>query len=102
MTEQVTDLVEFNESWYKTADEAGRKQFREWLLGVLKMHENVEIVFTKVDGTVREMKCTLKEGIAPTVENPKDSDTLCIVWDQVMNNWRSFKFENIKKINFAL
>jgi hypothetical protein len=48
------------------------------------------------------MKCTLKEGIAPTVENPKESDTLCVVWDQVMNNWRSFKFENIKKINFAL
>lgn len=102
MTDQVTDLVEFREGWYKTADEAGRKQFREWLLGVLRMHENVEITFVKVDGTVREMKCTLKEGIVPVVENPKDSDTLCVVWDQVMNNWRSFKFENVNHINFVL
>lgn len=102
MTEQVKDLVEFNETWYKAADEVGRKQFREWLLGVLRMHEQVEITFTKVDGTVREMKCTLKEGIAPKVENPKESDSLCVVWDTVMNNWRSFKFENIKQINFNL
>ena len=100
--EQVKDLVDFNDAWYKNANAEEQKQFREWLLGVLRMHEKVEITFTKVDGTLREMKCTLKEGIAPTVENPKESDSLCVVWDTVMNNWRSFKFENIKQINFTL
>jgi hypothetical protein len=102
MTEQVKDLVDFDPTWYSTADEKDRKLFRDWLMGILKMYENVEITFTKTDGTVREMKCTLKEGICPTVENPKTSDTLCTVWDTVVGNWRSFKFENIKQINFTL
>jgi hypothetical protein len=102
MTEQVKDLVDFDPTWYSTANAEERQQFREWLMGVLKMHEHVEITFTKTDGTVREMKCTLKEGICPAVENPKTSDTLCTVWDTVIGNWRIFKFENVKQINFTL
>lgn len=97
----VTDLVDFQSDWYATASEEERKAFRDWLLGVLKMH-NVEVTFTKTDGTLREMKCTLKEGVCPTVENPKTSDVLCTVWATDVNAWRSFKFENIKKINFTL
>jgi hypothetical protein len=102
MSEEIKDLVDFNETWYSTADEKERKHFREWLLGVLKMHEHVEVKFAKADGTIREMKCTLKEGIVPLVENPKTSDTLCTVWDTVVGNWRSFKIENIKQINFTI
>jgi predicted DNA-binding transcriptional regulator YafY len=99
---QVTDLVEFQSGWYATATEEERKTFREWLLGVLDTHENVDVTFKKADGTLRDMKCTLKEGVRPHVENPKVSDTLCTVWDTEMNAWRSFKFENIQKINFTL
>lgn len=99
---QVTDVVDFNETWYSTATEEERKMFRDWLLGVLRMHENVEITFVKKDGTDREMKCTLKEGTVPLVENPKTSDTLCTVWDTVLNEWRSFHFDKIKRINFTL
>ena len=99
---QVKDLVDFQSDWYASATEEERKTFRDWLLGVLRMHENVEVTFKKTDGTIREMKCTLKEGICPVVENPKTSDTLCTVWDTVMGNWRSFKFENIQTINFML
>lgn len=98
----VNDLVEFDETWYSNADDEERATFRSWLLGVLKMHSPVDVVFKKTDGTVREMKCTLKEGIIPLVENPKNSDTLCTVWDLEVNQWRSFKFENIKQINFTL
>ncbi len=98
----VKDLVDFQSDWYATANEEERKTFREWLLGVLNMHENVEVTFKKTDGTIREMKCTLKEGIRPTVDNPKTSDTLCTVWATDVNAWRSFKFENIQKINFTL
>jgi hypothetical protein len=100
MTNEVKDLVEFNKTWYSTASEEERSTFREWLLGVLRMHELVEIGFTKKDGTLREMKCTLKEGIIPVVEDPKTSDTLCTVWDTELSAWRSFKFENINSINF--
>ncbi len=101
MTE-IKDLAEFQSDWYATASEEERVTFREWLLGVLKMHNSVEVTFKKTDGTIREMKCTLKEGIIPVVENPKTSDTLCTVWDTEVNAWRSFKFENITQINFAL
>lgn len=99
---QVTDLADFNETWYSTAVEEERKQFREWLLGVLDMHEKVSVTFKKADGTLREMNCTTKEGIRPVVENKKISDTLCTVWDTDLSAWRSFKFENITKINFTL
>jgi hypothetical protein len=102
MSEELKDLVDFKEGWYKTADAKEQAMFREWLLGVLRMHDPVEIVFTKSDGTVREMKCTLKEDVVPKVENPKTSDTLCTVWDTHIGDWRSFKFENVKQINFTI
>lgn len=102
MPEELKDLVDFNEDWYKTSDVKEQTKFREWLLGVLKMHDFVEVTFTKNDGSVREMKCTLKEGVVPKVENPKRSDTLCTVWDTQISEWRSFKFENVKQINFII
>jgi hypothetical protein len=98
----VTDVVDFNETWYSTASEEERKTFREWLLGVLNQHEAVTVTFKKVDGTIREMTCTLKEGIRPEVKDPKTSDTLCTVWATDVTAWRSFKFENITKIDFSL
>jgi hypothetical protein len=98
----VTDVVDFNDTWYITASEEERVQFREWLLGVLAMHEKVTVTFKKTDGTMRTMNCTIKEGIRPVVENMKTSDTLCTVWDTDLAAWRSFKFENITAINFEL
>jgi len=98
----ITELVDFNSDWYSSANEEERRSFREWLLGVLQMHETVSITFVKKDGTLREMKCTLKEGIVPKIESPKTSDTLCTVWDTVLNQWRSFHFEKITKIDFTI
>jgi predicted DNA-binding transcriptional regulator YafY len=98
---EVRDLVDFNDAWYASATKEEQQNFRDWLLGVLRMHSPVEISFAKKDGTLREMKCTLKEDTVPKVENPKTSDTLCTVWDTELNQWRSFKFENIKSINFT-
>jgi hypothetical protein len=68
------------------------------------------VVFTKVDGTEREMKCTLlpeylpqkpvvegqqllTEGL-PRKENP---DTLA-VWDMESNGWRSFRTDSVKAV----
>lgn len=99
---QVSDIVDFDSGWYKTASTEEQKTFREWLLGVLDMHEKVTVTFAKADGTLREMNCTTKEGIRPVVEQKKQNDTLCTVWDVDLNAWRSFKFENIKKIDFTL
>lgn len=102
MSEEIKDLVNFDETWYKGANDKERAIFREWLLGVLRMHSPVSVTFIKSDGTVREMNCTLKEDIIPKIENPKTSDTLCTVWDTEIAQWRSFKFENIKQINFSI
>ena len=99
---QVTELVDFQAGWYSTATDDERKMFREWLLGVLDMHEKVTVTFKKADGTMRTMNCTTKEGIRPVVEHKKQSDTLCTVWDTDLSAWRSFKFENITAIDFTL
>lgn len=99
---QITDLAELDPTWYASADESERKTFREWLLGVLNMHEKVTVTFKKSDGTMRTMNCTTKEGIRPVVENYKTSDTTCTVWDIDLGAWRSFKFENLTAINFKL
>jgi hypothetical protein len=102
MMESLNDLVDFQPEWYKNADDRERKLFRDWLLGVLRMHEDVKIIFTKTDGSIREMVCTLKKDKIPLVEKPRESDSLCTVWDTEISQWRSFKFENIKQINFKL
>ena len=68
------------------------------------------VVFTKVDGTERELKCTLLpeylpqkpvvEGqqllteALPRKENP---DTLA-VWDMESNGWRSFRTDSVQAV----
>lgn len=66
------------------------------------------VVFTKVSGEEREMRCTLlpeylpdvtqkqqtlKESL-PRAENP---NTLC-VWDLENNAWRSFRVDSVKTV----
>jgi hypothetical protein len=68
------------------------------------------VVFTKIDGTERELKCTLlpeylpqkpvvegqqllTEGL-PKAENPS---TLA-VWDMEKNGWRSFRTDSVKAV----
>jgi hypothetical protein len=68
------------------------------------------VVFTKIDGTERELKCTLLpeylpqkpvvEGqqllteALPRKENP---DTLA-VWDMESNGWRSFRTDSVQAV----
>lgn len=98
----LTELATFKQGWYLTASADEQEQFRTWLLGILRTTDSVTVTFTKKDGTLRTMTCTLKDGIAPVVESPSTSSTLCTVWDTVMVGWRSFKFENIQSIDFSL
>jgi hypothetical protein len=58
------------------------------------------IKFTKVDGTVRDMNCTLKESILPKLEEPttrkkKPNDNVLPVWDLDNKQWRSFRVDSI-------
>lgn len=79
---------------------------REWLKSHLRMGP-VKVVFTKKDGTDREMNCTLQEGVVVPHENKTDrtkveNDEILAVWDIDKNAWRSFRLDTIKSIKFDL
>lgn len=63
----------------------------------------IMITFTKANGTVREMKCTLSEKILPAKEvtesHRKSSSDNCSVWDIDAQAWRSFRWDSINKIS---
>jgi len=79
---------------------------REWLRGLLR-DEEVTVVFTKKDGTERKMVCTLAESKIPSEKSPKNtgkaqSDESIAVFDIEKQDWRSFRFDSVKNIEFTL
>lgn len=64
----------------------------------------VTINFTKADGTVRKMICTLEEGAIPPAEPKKtervkkENDDVLAVWDLEAQGWRSFRFDSILSV----
>lgn len=88
---------------YDTTD----PEFKTWVKGLL--HDanvkNLCITFTKADGTDREMRCTLVESAIPTDKAPKGTgreapDTTQRVFDVDKGEWRSFKWESVKRVEF--
>jgi len=65
----------------------------------------VYITFLKADGATRDMKATLSESIAQysdpasTIRAPKTATTTQAVWDEGVNGWRSFRWEDIRSVN---
>ena len=88
---------------------------RDWLKTLLQ-ERVVGVTFTKKDGTERVMQATLSENLIPkapihatNTNNPIDfSKTKKIntevqpVFDIEAQSWRSFRWDSIKQINFAL
>jgi hypothetical protein len=77
-------------------------QKNQWLRSALA--QDLNITFTKVDGTLRTMPCTLRSDALPTVaisEQKKSkvykSDTLS-VWCLDKQEWRSFRVMNVQKV----
>ena len=64
----------------------------------------VEVTFTKVDGSVRVMPCTLKEDILLAKSEKEGKRTKMpneaniSVWCTDMNEWRSFKVANVTEV----
>lgn len=55
------------------------------------------VLFTKANGQIREMQCTLKEDIIPTTtqrSNHTSGDTM-IVYDLEVDGWRSFRLDRV-------
>jgi hypothetical protein len=77
---------------------------KEWLRGILQS-EKVEVTFVKKDGSERVMNCTLKdipEDKTPKGSGKKESDDSIAVFDLDKNEWRSFRFDSVKRIQFDL
>ena len=85
-------------------------KFQTWLRGLLhdESTKDLCVVFTKKDGTEREMFCTLSEGKIPTDKQPKEaqssetSGSALRVFDTQKEEWRSFRWDSIKEVRFDL
>ena len=106
---------------YQEADDQVKEQIREWVRGLLQNSE-VTVTFTKADGTDRDMLCTLDhsrisvrpvvpttstapvDGIVRESRKPKkEPDPHSIrVFDLEKQEWRSFRFERLKKVTATL
>ena len=77
---------------------------KEKLVDLLR-HEILDIEFTKVDGSIRKLKGTLKESYtkaAPekkTDRVKKQNEQNISVWDVEFNGWRSFKYDNVISVS---
>ena len=65
----------------------------------------VSVVFTKKDGSAREMICTTIPDYLPVQVTPvtsavetKPDPAVVTVWDLEQNGWRSFRFDSVKSI----
>lgn len=64
----------------------------------------LNVVFTKVDGTERQMRCTLMtEHLpdAPDKDNPsgrRENADVLSVWDLEKNDWRSFHVSSVRNL----
>jgi hypothetical protein len=77
---------------------------KEWIVSHLKMGP-VKVTFTKKDGTSRVMNCTLQEGVIVPHEKKTDrektpNEALLSVWDIDKGEWRSFRLDSVKQIEF--
>lgn len=84
-------------------------KFSIWLNGMLHA-ARVKVTFTKKDGTVREMLCTLDANLLPEVEKApgevlverKRSPTVMSVYDLESAGWRSFTIKSVSKISIEI
>jgi hypothetical protein len=98
--------LEDTATWYSQAKPADQAEFRQWLKGLLQT-ELVKLTFEKTDGTMRVMRATLKSGVVPLYERKTErvrtpNPELCSVFDLDKREWRSFRFDKVKRIEFTL
>jgi hypothetical protein len=102
---------------YQEADDVNKAVIRDWIKSLLQK-QPITVVFTKADGTDREMLCTLNpealppvpvttgpvDGIVKESKKPrKEPDPHSIrVFDLDKKEWRSFRFDRLKKVSAEL
>lgn len=101
---------------YQEADDVNKVIIRDWVKSLLHVTE-VSVEFTKADGSVREMRCTLNpdklpptpvqtgpvDGIVKESKQRKAPDPESIrVFDLDKNEWRSFRFDRLQKVGASI
>lgn len=102
---------------YQEADDTQKTVIRDWIRSLLQQ-SSITVTFVKADGTDREMLCTLNWDLIPTDKQPKDAPVDGIikesrqrkdpdphslrVFDIEKQEWRSFRFERLKKVTAEL
>lgn len=78
------------------------KYTRTELLEVLTGENPVAVTFTKLDGTKRDMRCTLNLELIPTENHPKGTkqtkenlDVIRVFDLDEDNGWRSFRVDSV-------
>lgn len=74
------------------------------LVALLK-NNVVNVEFTKTDGNIRFMECTLIPEFIPKGPSVKEeqpgkklNENVLSVWDTEKNDWRSFRINSLKKV----
>lgn len=95
-------------TWYQEASEEERATFRNWTREILHERE-IAVTFTKADGSIRNMRCTLNEALGASVPvnttvktQRKNEQLVCSVWDCDKKQWRSFRWDRVKRIEFSI
>jgi len=98
---------------YQEADDVNKAVIRDWVKSLLQKGP-VTVVFTKADGTDREMLCTLNpeqmpkpnmpaapvDGIVKEHKERKKPDEHSLrVFDLGKKEWRSFRFDRLQKVS---
>lgn len=96
---------------YQEADDTNKAIIRDWVKSLLQKGP-ITVTFVKADGTDREMLCTLDlsrippatpntpvDGVVKESKQRKKPDEHSIrVFDLDKNEWRSFRFDRLKKV----
>lgn len=66
------------------------------------------VTFTKADGSIRNMRCTLMREYLPIAEETtahvprRQNDEVLAVWDLDNQGWRSFRLDSIQKVEYGV
>jgi hypothetical protein len=102
---------------YQEADDTAKTIIRDWVRSLLQKGA-ITVTFTKADGTVRDMRCTLDwdqipqdkhpgqpsvDGIVKESRQRREPDPHSLrVFDVEKQEWRSFRFDRLQKITAEL
>lgn len=98
---------------YQESDEINQRIFRDWTRKLLQQGP-ITVTFVKADGNIRDMRCTLSYEMIPESKHPStvtsestrsrkpespDAVHSIRVFDLDIEEWRSFRFDRLKKIS---